>query len=89
MTIEHALKCDPESFDFLDAGYKTCEIRKDDRGYQMGHILKFEKTRYSAEEMEDGEPLQYTGHVIRFRITHIQRGFGIRNGYVALSLSRT
>lgn len=36
----HVLKCWPESFSALLSGKKKYEIRKNDRGYQVGDILR-------------------------------------------------
>jgi hypothetical protein len=47
---EHELKTDPQVFDDVVGGRKTFEIRKDDRGFEVGDSLKLRKTRYTGSE---------------------------------------
>jgi hypothetical protein len=72
----HQLKCDPEPFAALYSREKRCEIRKDDRGFQIGDGLIV--CEYRAGE--------YTGARVLAEITHIQRGYGLPDGIVALSV---
>lgn len=78
----HELKLAPEWFDDVAFGIKTFEIRKDDRGYAVGDILRL-------REWEDGG---YTGFEVRVRISSIltaeQFPQGLREGYVILSIHR-
>lgn len=84
----HELKTDPDSFDAIWAGDKTCEIRYDDRGYALMDELILRRTLYSSEEMKKGKPLKYTGEEILAWITHILRGpaYGLSDGYILASI---
>ncbi len=86
--MNHELKTDPEVFDAVAAGLKTFEIRKDDRGYQVGDTLRLRKTRYTGAEMAAGKPLEYTGDELEVSVSHILRGplYGLQEGWVILSI---
>lgn len=72
---EHALRIDPQPFADLLSGAKTCEIRNDDRGFQVGDTIQL-------HEREDAD---FTGRTLRRTITHIQRGYGLPDGLCVLS----
>lgn len=84
----HALKTDPLVFDDVAKGLKTFEIRKDDRGYQVGDRLFLERTRYTGAEMQAGFPLEYTGEKLTAIVTHILKGpmYGLAESWVILSI---
>jgi hypothetical protein len=84
----HELKSDPAPFADLLSGEKTNEIRKDDRDFKVGDTLIFRETKYSAVNMfeEPGAcPLIYTGRTQWRFVSHVQRGYGLQEGHVALS----
>lgn len=87
----HDLKTDPEVFDAVARGEKTFEIRKDDRGFQVGDTLLLRRTRYTGEQMHFGDPLEYTGEQETRTVTHLLRGplYGLVEGWVILSLNRS
>ncbi len=70
----HTLKIDPEWFQLAHDGIKNYEIRRNDRGYQVGDLLELKETKHSAEEMGAGAPLEYTGRILERKITHILPG---------------
>ena len=81
----HKLKCWPEYFSALLDGTKTFEVRKHDRGFEVGDVLWL-------CEWETGDPGQgfgYTGREVRRRVTFILVGeeFGIQDGYCVMSLT--
>lgn len=86
----HELKTDPDVYDAVAAGLKTFEIRKDDRGFDVGDYLKLRRTQFTGEEMsgENPMPLVYTGEELTVRISHRLRGpvYGLVEGWVILSL---
>lgn len=86
----HDLKTDPEVFDAVARGEKTFEIRKDDRGFQVGDTLILRRTRYTGKQMHFGDPLEYTGEKEVRRVTHLLRGplYGLAEGWVILSISK-
>ena len=84
----HELKTDAAVFAETQAGRKLFEIRKDDRGYQCGDILRLRATRLTGAEMAAGEPLIYTGQEELRRVVSILRGpqYGLAEGWVIMSV---
>lgn len=81
----HDLKADAHVFEEVITGRKASEIRFDDRGYQVGHVLRLRETRHTGAEMKAGAPLEYTGREAIRVVSHIQRGYGLGDGWVCLS----
>lgn len=81
----HDLKTDPIVFDAVARGEKKHEIRFNDRAFKVGDILRLHRTKYSADQMRQGFPLVYTGHIEQRTISHIQAGYGLLPGFVVLS----
>ena len=82
----HELKTWPETFNATLSGSKTFEYRKDDRGYEIGDLLKLlefvpERSQYQVEH-------GYTGRMITKRVTYVLRGghFGVPEGYAVMGL---
>ncbi len=90
MSATHELKTDPIVFDDVVAGRKLFEIRRDDRGFQVGDLLVLKRTLHTGEEMAgaDGKPLIYTGDVVVVKVIHLLRGpvYGLHPGWVILSI---
>jgi hypothetical protein len=86
---EHELKTDPQVFDDVVSGRKTFEIRKDDRGYEVGDSLKLRKTRYTGSEMAEGLPLEYIDLPLYVYVTYILRGpiYGLADGWVIMAIT--
>jgi hypothetical protein len=83
---EHDLKVWPEYFEAIASGKKPFEIRKNDRGYQVGDTL-------NLREYAPG-PDEFTGFALRRTVSYMLSGddpmgfaFGLRPGFVALGLS--
>ncbi|MBC2248311.1 DUF3850 domain-containing protein [Listeria seeligeri] len=74
--ICHCLKTKPMYFEQLLLGYKTHEIRKNDRNFQVGDKL-------DLKEWDAG----YTGRKLVFIITHITN-YKQKNGFVVLSIQK-
>lgn len=80
--IRRELKIWPEHFaavtnpDILRR--KTVEVRKDDRGYRVGDVL-------ILREWDPGSD-SYTGRQVEVLVTHILRGWGLREDWAALSI---
>jgi Zn finger protein HypA/HybF involved in hydrogenase expression len=84
----HELKTDPLPFADILSGEKTHEIRVDDRDFKVGDTLVLRETRYSRRAMrEEGRWLEYTGREVERVVTHIQRGYGLPDGLVVMSLA--
>lgn len=74
----HDLKCDPVPFVDVMCNGKRCEIRKDDRGFEVGDTFRLLETGKSRA--------QYTGREAGGTIEHVQRGYGLQEGHVALTI---
>ena len=87
--ITHELKTDPAVFDAVCEGRKTFEIRKDDRLFAVGDLLKLRKTKHSGREMAEGAPLEYDGPPLYVYVTYILRGpiYGLADGWVIMSIT--
>lgn len=75
----HELKIKSEHFQAVWDGRKKAELRKDDRGYKVGDILRLREV--------DGD--EYTGSELAVRVTHILRDcpeYGLADGYCILSI---
>lgn len=90
--MNHELKTDPEVFQAMIDGSKTYELRKDDRGYQVGDTLTLRETKYAGWQMHNNHPLpncplEYTGRATGRIVTHILRGpiYGLAEGWAILS----
>jgi len=79
--MRHELKTDPFVFDEVQAGDKTFEIRKDDRGFRVGDTLVLKRTVFTGAEMAEGSPLIYSeGEICVCTVLHILRLFGKYGG---------
>ena len=86
--MEHELKTDPEVFDAVSRGEKKFEIRKDDRGFEVGDTLILRKTLHTGLEMAAGAPLCYEGDPLHLCVSYILRGpiYGLADGWVIMSI---
>jgi hypothetical protein len=75
----HVLKCHSWSFNDILLGLKDFDVRKDDRGYQIGDWL------YQREYNDD---TKYTSRVLKCRVKYILKGgnYGLQEGYVILGI---
>lgn len=78
--MTHELKCWPESFRALVAKEKTAEFRRDDRGFAVGDLLHLREWDPVTETYSNSQGC--------WIITHIERGFGISEGFCMLSVKR-
>ena len=72
--MKHTLKIGKEYFENLMSGAKTAEVRLNDRDYQLGDMLEF----------FDYETELY----VKFIVTHIHSGLGLKENYVVLSVKK-
>ena len=77
----HNLKLSIEFCDAVLSGEKTFEVRKNDRGFQTGDLIRFIPTDGTVREHAQHE---ISGHT--YKITYILNGWGIKNGYVVLGI---
>ncbi|QMW06977.1 DUF3850 domain-containing protein [Spirosoma foliorum] len=75
----HKLKCLPEFFQEVKAGYKGFECRLNDRNYQVGDELLLE---------EWSEESGYSGDSVLVDVAYVLPGgqFGIEPGYCVMSI---
>lgn len=87
MSRTHELKTDPKVFEAVWRGVKTFEIRKNDRGFQVGDELLLRETEWSGTAMFEGAPLVYTGRTISKIVSHVLTGYGLDNLWCCLSFA--
>lgn len=76
----HKLKL---NIDFCEAvlnGTKTFEIRKNDRNFKMGDLIKFKPVN------NDGEEGYHKVQNRTYKITYILDNWGLKEGYVVLAI---
>ena len=75
----HELKIDPKYFDEIVDGIKTFEVRRNDRDFKVGDLLKLKEY--------DREKEIYTGHETVVEIRYIlDNQQYLREGYVILGI---
>lgn len=79
----HTVKCFEERFWLLKSGVCKADIRLNDRSYKKDDLILFQEGIPSLD-VEEGY-FKATGNTLTAVITHIDT-FGLKEGYVALSL---
>lgn len=74
--MTHDLKILPEWFETVVSGFKTFEVRKDDRPYKPNDVLILREF--------DGE--RYTGRVCKVDVCFVLRGEYCRDGYCIMAI---
>lgn len=76
--MRHELKCNRQYLRDITDGRKLFEVRRDDRGFEVGDLL-------FLREFDDG---QYGESSIEARVSYLLRGgkFGIEDGFVVLGI---
>lgn len=79
----HKLKLDIAFCDAVLNGLKTFEIRKNDRGFQRGDLIRFIPTDniYGTVEVLKHDIIKK-----EYEITYLLSGWGLKKGYVALAI---
>lgn len=76
----HELKILPEYFTAILEGFKTFEIRQNDRDYRVGDILHL-------KEYDASRTLTYTGRDLYAAVTYILSDYAyVKEGYVVMSI---
>lgn len=78
----HEIKLRIEFCDAVLKGIKSFEIRKNDRGYQTGDLIRF----IPVDETTVTVPHPISDE--QFRIMYILNGWGLQDGYVALAIEK-
>ena len=90
--VIHEIKSWPAPFAAVLARAKQHEIRKDDRGYQVGDYLRLNEWVPHPGQLHLTNPPKpaghYTGHTQLVRVTHIDRSpsWGLPEGFVVMSI---
>ncbi len=79
--MTHELKIWPQYFERVRDGSKTFEVRNNDRGFQMGDIVKLKE--YRIDKITLPEDHRYTGRILVFKIGYV---LPIDNNQVVFSL---
>lgn len=74
----HELKTWPAFYRSILNGEKTFEIRKDDRCFRSGDILKLKEWNPSDKS--------YTGRETKKKVVYVLSGWGLEKDYVCMSL---
>ena len=84
--VLHQLKSTTENFHAVRRGAKRAELRKDDRGYQVGDYILL--TEVHEHAIGDATELRSTGESELVRITHKLPGgeFGLDSTWCMLSI---
>ena len=78
---QHVLKIHPAPLADLLSGAKTCEVRFNDRGFEVGDTVRLQEIDPTTE--------QFTGRPDLVRvITHIQQGYGLPDHLCVLSYAQ-
>jgi len=80
----HELKTLEKYFNAMASGEKTFELRKNDRGFLVGHQLLLREYNPHSKS--------YTGRTLRLKINYVLAGseaeqFGLKPGYCILGLT--
>ncbi len=83
-TMIHEIKILTEIADYVLSGDKTFEVRKNDRGYQRGDVVRFKTVREGQAFLlpEQDHPLNGK----EYTITYVLSGWGIKEGYVVFGI---
>ncbi len=84
--VIHELKTDPAVFRASIMGLRPWEIRVNDRNFKAGDTLILKETEFSADMMKQGSPLVYTGRQVSRHVDYILEGYGIRDGWVMMTV---
>ena len=74
--MEHFIKIERPFADAVCDGRKKFELRRNDRGYNTGDLVRFHCT-------EQGEDVRHRINSRKFKITYCLNGYGLREAFVA------
>lgn len=82
--MTHCIKIRESFADAVNRGDKTFEVRKNDRGYQKGDIVKF-------TVLYDSDGCEMISHPLmnkKYEITYVLSGWGIEDGYCVFGIKQ-
>lgn len=80
----HEIKLNREFCEDVYNGTKQFEIRKNDRQYEVGDIIKFIPWE-PRSEISFKHPIKQNAYIIKY-ILH--GGYGLKDGYIAMQIKR-
>lgn len=93
ITIDHELKCLTEFYPDVVNGNKPFEVRRDDRNFKIGDVIKLNEVETIAlipktDFISSYE--EYTGRTCTLLVTYKLTGerWGIKDGYCVLGVKR-
>lgn len=78
----HDIKLQSQFCDAVYRGKKTFEVRKNDRDYQVGDVIRFIPIDNNGRQLP--HPIRNASYII----TYLLNDYGLRKGYVALAIKR-
>lgn len=81
----HELNIERQFADAVLDGRKTFEVRRNDRGFNAGDLVRFEVIEHGAATTFRCEDHPLNGEM--YRIEYVLSGWGIEEGYVAFSIA--
>ena len=81
----HELKIEKQFADAVLDGRKTFELRKNDRGFNAGDLVRFEVVEHGVAFTFRCDDHPLNGEV--YRIGYVLSGWGLEEGYVAFSIA--
>lgn len=81
----HDLKIERQFADAVIDGRKTFEVRRNDRGFNAGDLVRFEVIEHGVAVTFRCESHPLDMEI--YRIGYVLSGWGIEEGYVAFSIS--
>ena len=80
--MTHILKIEEPFADAVLSGEKNFEIRKNDRGFQKGDLIRFE----AIEQFSHVKVLAHGIHKKTYEVTYVMGGWGLEKGYVVFGI---
>lgn len=81
----HELKIEKQFADAVLDGRKTFEVRRNDRGFNAGDLVRFEVVEQGAAFTLPCRSHPLNGEM--YRIGYVISGWGLNEGYVAFSIA--
>ncbi len=81
----HELKIERQFADAVLDGRKTFEVRRNDRGFNAGDLVRFEVVEHSGAATFRCEDHPLNGEM--YRIKYVLSGWGLEDGCVAFSIA--
>ena len=86
--MNHELKTDPKYYQGVIDGKKRFELRKNDRDFSIGDVLRLRE--YDPQRELDPIMEKYTGRYCYVRVEYLLKGvMGLKYGYCILGISET